>query len=135
MIRFAAVALALAAISCKHDQASSSNKASSAAASSAGSSGAAAGGTIDGLRAISVQVNAEGYTPSKIPGKPNEKLLLVFTRTVDASCVSQLKTPNGDMVDLPLNQPVKVAVTVPATGEVGFACGMDMFHGAVVALP
>jgi len=22
---------------------------------------------------------------------------------------------------------------VPASGEVGFACGMDMFHGVVVA--
>jgi plastocyanin domain-containing protein len=28
-----------------------------------------------------------------------------------------------------------VAVTVPQTGEVGFACGMDMFHGVVVAQP
>jgi len=36
-------------------------------------------------------------------------------------------------VDLPKGTPVEVAVTVPATGEVGFACGMDMFHGAVVA--
>ena len=32
-------------------------------------------------------------------------------------------------------KPVDVAVTVPKTGEVGFACGMDMFHGVVVAQP
>ena len=37
------------------------------------------------------------------------------------------------MVDLPMNTPVEVPVTVPQTGEVGFACGMDMFHGVVVA--
>ena len=42
-------------------------------------------------------------------------------------------TPDSKTVDLPLNKPVEVAVTVPATGEVGFACGMDMFHGTVVA--
>jgi len=59
--------------------------------------------------------------------------LLVFTRTVDSTCISQLKTPEGKLVDLPKGTPVEVAVTVPATGEVGFACGMDMFHGAVVA--
>lgn len=90
---------------------------------------------IDGLRAISVQVNADGYAPSRIVGKPNEKLMLVFTRTADSSCVEELKTPNGDIVDLPLNKPVKVAVTVPAAGEVGFACGMDMVRGVVVAQP
>ena len=67
--------------------------------------------------------------------KPGEKLLLVFTRTVDSSCLSQLKTPECKLVDLPMNQPVEVAVTVPANGEVGFACGMDMFHGVVVAQP
>lgn len=89
----------------------------------------------DGPRTISVQVNAEGYAPERIVGKPNEKLMLVFTRTVDSTCVAQLKTPNGDVVDLPLNKPVNVAVTVPATGEVGFACGMDMIHGTVVAQP
>lgn len=92
-------------------------------------------GMIDGLRAISVQVNADGYAPSRIVGKPNEKLMLVFTRTADSSCVEELKTPNGDIVDLPLNKPVKVAVTVPAAGEVGFACGMDMVRGVVVAQP
>jgi plastocyanin domain-containing protein len=34
-----------------------------------------------------------------------------------------------------MNKPVEVAITVPQTGEVGFACGMDMFHGVVVAQP
>jgi plastocyanin domain-containing protein len=89
----------------------------------------------DGIRKIPVSATADGYTPDKIPGKPNEKLVLVFTRTVDANCLAQLKTPDGKMVDLPMNTPVEVAVTVPATGEVGFACGMDMFHGVVVAQP
>jgi plastocyanin domain-containing protein len=94
-------------------------------------------GTIaaDGSRHIPVAVNADGYTPDKIPGKPGEKLVLVFTRTVDSSCIAQVKVPDGKLVDLPMNTPVEVAVTVPQTGEVGFACGMDMFHGVVVAQP
>lgn len=92
-------------------------------------------GTVgaDGVRTISVAVDDKGYSPETIPGKPNEKLKLVFTRTFESECISELKTPDGKIVPLPLNKPVEVEVTVPATGELGFACGMDMFHGKIVA--
>src|SRR6266480_2798100 len=70
----------------------------------------------DGIRRIAIEANKDGYTPSKIPGKPGEKLVLVFTRTVDAHCIAQLKTPDGKLVDLPMNTAVEVAVTVPQTG-------------------
>lgn len=89
----------------------------------------------DGLRHVAIEAGKDGYVPDKIAGKPGEKLVLTFTRTMDASCISQLKAPDGKMVDLPLNKPVDVPVTVPQTGEVGFACGMDMFHGTIVAQP
>jgi plastocyanin domain-containing protein len=87
----------------------------------------------DGVRRVAVDAGKDGYQPDKISGKPGEKLVLVFTRTYDAACIAQLKTPDGKLVDLPKGTPVDVPVTVPAAGEVGFACGMDMFHGAVVA--
>jgi plastocyanin domain-containing protein len=92
-------------------------------------------GTIgaDGVRRVAVDAGKEGYRPERIGGKPGEKLVLVFTGTYDAACIAQLKTPDGKLVDLPKGTPVDVPVTVTATGEVGFACGMDMFHGAVVA--
>ena len=89
----------------------------------------------DGARRVAIDAGKDGYKPDRIPGKPGEKLVLVFTRTFDASCISQVKTPDGKLVDLPMNKPVEVEVTVPQTGEVGFACGMDMFHGVVVAQP
>ena len=92
-------------------------------------------GTIgpDGVRRVAVDAGKDGYRPERISGKPGEKLVLVFTRTYDAACIAQLRTPDGKLVDLPKGAPVDVPVTVPAAGEVGFACGMDMFHGAVVA--
>ncbi|MEO8844539.1 MAG: cupredoxin domain-containing protein [Kofleriaceae bacterium] len=89
----------------------------------------------DGVRHIAITVDTSGYKPEKIAGKPGEKLVLVFTRTADSTCIAQLVTPDKKTVDLPMNTPVEVAVTVPQTGEVGFACGMDMFHGTVVADP
>lgn len=92
-------------------------------------------GTVgaDGVRTIAIEANENGYVPDRIPGKPGEKLKLRFTRTVDGECLAQLKTPDGKLVELPKNTPVDVDVTVPADGEVKFACGMDMFSGVVVA--
>ena len=92
-------------------------------------------GTVsaDGVRRISVEAGTKGYVPDRIGARPGEKLVLVFTRTVDSTCIAQLKTPDGKLVDLPKGTPVEVAITVPQSGEVGFACGMDMFHGVVVA--
>jgi plastocyanin domain-containing protein len=92
-------------------------------------------GTVgaDGVRRVAIEANKEGYKPDRIGGKPGEKLTLVFTRTADSACIAQLTKPDKTIIDLPMNTPVEVAVTVPATGEVGFACGMDMFRGAVVA--
>ena len=94
-------------------------------------------GTVapDGVRRIDVEANTKGYNPERIAGKPGEKLMLVFKRTVDAECLAQLKTPEGKVVDLPMNKPVEVAVTVPESGELTFACGMDMFKGTIVAQP
>src|SRR5689334_17841836 len=92
-------------------------------------------GSVDaaGVRSIAIEAGKEGYVPDKIPGKPGEKLKLVFTRTVDSDCLADLKTPEGKIVPLPLNKPVEIAVTVPQDGEVRFACGMDMFTGVIVA--
>ncbi|MEO8700430.1 MAG: cupredoxin domain-containing protein [Kofleriaceae bacterium] len=92
-------------------------------------------GTVaaDGVRTIPIAVTAKGYDPDRIAGKPNEKLKLVFTRTGGGECTSELKTPDGKLVPLPMNTAVDVPVTVPKDGEVKFACGMDMFTGVIVA--
>ncbi len=92
-------------------------------------------GTVspDGVRTVPVQAGMEGYVPDTIPGKPGEKLVLVFTRTVEGECLRELKTPEGKVIELPMNKPVEVAITVPTEGALTFACGMDMFQGKIVA--
>ena len=92
-----------------------------------------AGTVADGIRTVKVEAGKDGYVPETIAGKPGEKLTLVFTRTVEGECLSELKTPEGKIVALPMNVPVEVAITVPASGELAFACGMDMFRGKIVA--
>ena len=130
MIRVASLALMFALVlgsGCKKEEAAEAKPAP--AALTLGTVGA------DGVRRIPVEANAKGYAPDHIAGKPGEKLGLVFTRTDDTECISQLKVANGKLVDLPKGKAVEIAVTVPASGEVGFACGMDMYRGVIVATP
>ena len=92
-------------------------------------------GTVapDGVRTVQINAGMEGYVPDTIPGKPGEKLVLVFTRTVEGECLRELKTPEGKVIELPMNKPIEVAITVPKEGSLTFACGMDMFQGKIVA--
>lgn len=86
----------------------------------------------DGTRSIPINVNDQGFDPDKITAKPGEKLELVFTRRTKAECGSQVKVADGPLTDLPIDQPVKIAITAPPSGQLGFACGMDMMTGVVV---
>jgi plastocyanin domain-containing protein len=83
-------------------------------------------------RRVAVEAGAGGYAPSTIDASPGEALLLVFTRTSPGECLAQVRVGDGAPVDLPLGQPVEIAVTAPASGRLGFACGMDMATGTVV---
>jgi plastocyanin domain-containing protein len=121
----AALALALAFTGCK--------KASEEKAADQRSAPGASVPKAEGPRKVAIEAGEEGYVPDKISAKPNEKLMLVFTRTVDAECLAQVKTPDGTLHELPMNTPVEVAFTMPKEGKVTFACGMDMFTGTIVA--
>jgi hypothetical protein len=120
--------LALGAGACsKENKDKAARKAAPAASLTTGTVGA------NGVRTISIEAGNDGYVPDTIAGKPGEKLILSFTRTVDADCLAELKAPDGKMVPLPKGSPVEIAVTVPETGEVTFACGMNMYSGKIVA--
>ena len=91
-------------------------------------------GTVnpDGSRTIPIAVKKAGYQPDSLQAKPNEQLHLVFTRVEATECGAQVKVDGGKLYDLPMNQPVDVAVTAPASGKIQFACGMDMMSGVIV---
>lgn len=130
MIRALALSLlVIAAAACEKKPDKKAAPAEKSAPVTAGNTGS------DGVRKINVEANKDGYTPDRIAGKPGEKLVLVFKRTIEADCLSQVKVADGKPVDLPMNTPVEVPVTVPQSGELAFACGMDMFHGTIVAAP
>lgn len=88
--------------------------------------------SADGTRTIPINVNDAGYDPGQITATPGEKLELEFTRRSKGVCGEQVKVDGGPVIDLPLDKPVKIAVTAPASGKLGFACGMDMMTGVIV---
>lgn len=83
-------------------------------------------------RKIEIEAGSKGFVPDTIEGKPGEKLVLVFTRTVDGECMSQVKFEGQKPIELPKDQAVQVPVTVPTTGKMQFACAMDMNTGVIV---
>ena len=87
---------------------------------------------IDELDKSPIAVKTAGYVPDQVMAKPGEQLKLVFTRVEPTECGAQVKVDNGPVHDLPMNKPVEIAVTVPASGKVQFACGMDMMTGVVI---
>ena len=128
MSRLLFLAIFIAALSCKKEDAAAKPKAAKEAPVTAGK-------VDNGVRRIDVEAGKNGYSPERIAGKPGEKLVLVFKRTVEGECLAELKTPDGKVVELPMNKAVEVPLTVPPSGELAFACGMDMFKGVIVAQP
>lgn len=81
---------------------------------------------------IAVTVTKNGFEPWRIPAKKGEPLVLVFTRTTEQTCATEVVVkPLGIDVPLPLNQPVRIELTPDRTGELKFACAMDMFQGVI----
>ncbi len=81
-------------------------------------------------RRIDVVVDDKGYHPPSAPARAGEKLVLAFTRKTDSECVREVIV-DGKTTELPLDKPVEIATTMPASGELVFTCGMKMFEGRV----
>jgi plastocyanin domain-containing protein len=86
-----------------------------------------------GTHRVAVTVDGQGFHPDAISVTAGQPVTVVFTRTTDQTCATEVVFPSLHLRrPLPLNQPVEVALT-PTAGRIAFACGMDTMHGAVVA--
>lgn len=84
---------------------------------------------------VEVKVTAKGFEPDRISVAPAKPITLRFTRTVAETCADAVEV-QGDPVRhmLPLNAPVEVMVTPPASGQLAFACPMNMIRGAILVV-
>jgi plastocyanin domain-containing protein len=87
----------------------------------------------DGRTELHVKVDAVGYHPEESRAPANQPVRLILTRTTDEGCGQQVMIPSLKIKrDLPLNKPVSIDFTMPASGKLTFTCGMDMMRGALV---
>ncbi len=95
--------------------------------------GAIAEGTVkNGVRTFQMQVTEDGFVPSRVKAKKGEKVRFVITRKTDRTCAKEIVIKElGINQPLPLEKPVTVEFTPKKSGELKYACGMDMITGVV----
>ena len=80
-----------------------------------------------------ILVTEQGYEPEKVTLRAGTPVRLIFVRTTDKTCGTEVVFPSLDIRRaLPLNQPVAIEFTPKASGEIGFVCGMNMLRGTLV---
>jgi len=83
--------------------------------------------------AIPITVDADGFKPSSVKFKKGAPATLIFTRTTDDTCATEVVFPQLDIKkELPKNK--AVAITIPTDKEqtLTFQCGMGMYKSSVV---
>lgn len=80
-----------------------------------------------------IAVTEKGFEPDRVKAPAGQQITLRFVRKVAQTCADAIDV-QGDPVRhmLPLNAPIDVKVTAPASGQLAFACPMNMYRGAVV---
>lgn len=101
-------------------------------AAAPGSQGIAEGTVKNGVRVVPVTVTDNGFEPSKIKANKGEKVRLVVTRKTNSTCAKEIVIKDhGINQPLPLDKAITVEFTPAKSGEIKYACGMDMISGVV----
>lgn len=87
-------------------------------------------GTTDGVQEI--RVDQKGFHPSRIHVAAGESTVLRFTRVAENTCNDGVLIPGmGIDMPLPLGEPVEIAITPDAAGDLVFSCPMNMATGVI----
>jgi Cupredoxin-like domain len=83
--------------------------------------------------AYKIVVSKDGFMPSEVKINPKQFTKIAFLRIDNENCASEVVFPTLNIKKkLPLNELVLVDLPKDFQGELGFACGMDMFKGKVI---
>jgi plastocyanin domain-containing protein len=94
--------------------------------------GIAEGVVKNGVRVVEMEVTGEGFVPSRVKVKKGEKVRLLITRKTDRTCATEIVIKDyGINTALPLGKQVKVELTPKASGEIKYACAMNMIGGVL----
>jgi P-type Cu+ transporter len=94
---------------------------------------AAEAAAVGGVQEVRVTVRA-GYSPGRIQVRAGVPVHMTFSRQESGDCTSRVVFPDlGVSADLPAFAETTVTLPPVAVGEYGFACGMNMIHGVLIA--
>jgi plastocyanin domain-containing protein len=83
--------------------------------------------------AIAIAVTEKGFEPAVVRVPAGKLVTLVVTRKTERTCAKQIVIAEENVKkDLPLGEPVEISFTPTRTGEIRYACGMDMLSGRVI---
>ena len=83
---------------------------------------------------VAITVTDDGFRPERVDVPKGAPLTLVFTRTSDKTCATDVIFGRlGKTYPLPLNQPVRVEIPQGVQDTLGYVCPMDMYRGTIVA--
>lgn len=84
-------------------------------------------------QSASIAVTDKGFEPARVSLKAGVPARVTFTRQTEATCATDVVFPAfGIKKELPLNQPVVVEFTPKKSGDLSYACGMNMLRGTLV---
>jgi plastocyanin domain-containing protein len=82
---------------------------------------------------VAVTVGEDGFKPSSVTLKRGVPAALVFTRTTDQTCATEVDFPElGIKKELPKNTPVSITMPTDKEQKLTFQCGMGMYKSSVV---
>ena len=97
-----------------------------------GTTGGSAGAESTG-GPIAITADDKGFKPSSVKLKKGVPATLVFTRTSDDTCATEVVFPQLDIKkDLPKGQAVSINVPTDKEQTLTFQCGMGMYKSSVV---
>jgi plastocyanin len=100
---------------------------------SAASASPTAESSTETTQTAKVVVSEQGYEPATVTLRAGTPARIRFVRTTDKTCGTAVVFPSLNITRaLPLNEPVVIAFTPAKSGDIAFACGMNMLQGSVV---
>jgi len=86
-----------------------------------------------GMQQTMIDVGPKGFAPSEVKLEKGKPASLVFVRTTDKTCATEVVFPELKIQkDLPLNTPVRVDIPTGDARSLTFQCGMGMYKSAVL---
>jgi hypothetical protein len=83
--------------------------------------------------AVPVTAGEDGFKPSSVTFAKGSAGKLVFTRTTDDTCATEVVFPELDIKkELPKGKPVTVDIPTDKAQKLTFQCGMGMYKSSVV---